>query len=443
MALIQPKPYIEKMKLRHHSYGTERRRNMSKMILENGTPFPKPIEYSDIDDAMFEWVDKKLNLVYDGKKLPTFKLFSIQRINEYMQQWNAVDDANNPILNFKTITREVNPQKGENQGPYLNIPGHRDFAMFYVPVMQENGTDAYDKYTMKQPFAVNFIYTVSIVTNKMEIVNKMNELMIYEFNAIDAYIAPNDHPMSMTLEDVSDNSEYAIDDRKFYLQSYKIKVRGYIIRKEDYKIERIPSRMLLPWKDSDASGIINRRGKNRHEDEKVQFMTYSSQDSYDFKLDAMKKDERCSAPPMLPVEKPSEIYEEDPTINDCCSEDPPRFAKVKVKILIQFDCVLEMSFDIDKNIILDTIETENVYDFKIFVNNELMNVENEIKFLKGDTIMVRISREDLHKESTVALIGFDDDSALDNNYNAEVSIDEPYSEEHIIIQNETDETEKN
>lgn len=115
---------------------------------------------------------------------------------------------------------------------------------------------------------------------------------------------------------------------------------------------------------------------------------------------------------------------------------------MKVKILIQFDCVLEMSFDIDKNITLDTIETENVYDFKIFVNNELMNVENEIKFLKGDTIMVRISREDLHKESTVALIGFDDDSALDNNYNAEVSIDEPYSEEHIIIQNETDETEK-
>lgn len=62
---------------------------------------------------MFEWVDKKLNLVYDGKKLPTFKLFSIQRINEYMQQWNAVDDANNPILNFKTITREVNPQKAK------------------------------------------------------------------------------------------------------------------------------------------------------------------------------------------------------------------------------------------------------------------------------------------------------------------------------------------
>ena len=91
----------------------------------------------------------------------------------------------------------------------------------------------------------------------------MNELMHYEFSAIDCYISPNDHPMSMTLEDVSDNSEYAIDDRKYYSQTYKIKVRGYIIRKEDYKVERIPSRFLLPWRDSDATSIVHRRGKNR------------------------------------------------------------------------------------------------------------------------------------------------------------------------------------
>ena len=34
--LIQPKPYMDKLKLRHHAYGTERRRNMSKLILEHG-----------------------------------------------------------------------------------------------------------------------------------------------------------------------------------------------------------------------------------------------------------------------------------------------------------------------------------------------------------------------------------------------------------------------
>ena len=76
MALIQPKPYLDKMSLRRHAYGTERRRNMSKMILDYGTPLPKPIEYADIDRAMFDWVDKVLDLNYDGKRLPTYKLSS-------------------------------------------------------------------------------------------------------------------------------------------------------------------------------------------------------------------------------------------------------------------------------------------------------------------------------------------------------------------------------
>ena len=246
-----PKAYREKLRLRNHSFGVERRRNMSKIILEYGTPIPKSVEYSDIDESMYKWVEEHIKIVYDGKRLPTYKLYSTQRLSEYLQTWDKQDEVGNPIINFLTITRENNPQRGESQGNYFNIPGHKDFAMFYVPVLQENGTEAYDKYTMKQPFQVNFIYAISIISNKMEIINEMNELMHYEFSAIDCYVSPNDHPMSMTLDDVSDNSEYSIDDRKYYSQTYKVKVRGYIIRKEDYKVERIPSRFVMPWRDSD------------------------------------------------------------------------------------------------------------------------------------------------------------------------------------------------
>ena len=76
---IQPKPYLDAFKHRHQAYGVERRRNMSKIILENQTYFPKPIEYSDIDQEMFNWVDKKIDLAYDGVRLPTYKLYSTQR----------------------------------------------------------------------------------------------------------------------------------------------------------------------------------------------------------------------------------------------------------------------------------------------------------------------------------------------------------------------------
>jgi hypothetical protein len=432
--LVQPKPYIDAFKLRHKAFGTERRRNMSKMILEKGTPFPKPIEYSDIDNSMFKWVEEHIKLSYDGKRLPIYKLYSTQRLSEYLQEWDKQDEAGNPIINFLTITRENNPQKGESQGNYFNIPGHKDFAMWYVPVLQENGTEAFDKYTMKQPFQVNFIYSVSIVANKMEIINEMNELMHYEFSAIDCYISPNDHPMSMTLEDVSDNSEYAIDDRKYYSQTYKIKVRGYIIRKEDYKVERIPSRFLIPWKDSDASGIIHRRGKNRREEDKVTFMTFNLNEEQKIKTSSLFDDyHNCPVPEMIPTDKPSEIYEPTNDAQDCCIPPPPRCYNKLMKIIMNFDCVLELAFEIDKDMILESVETKNVFDFKLLINDELVNFENDVKFLNGDNIKVRISRDEMEKSSEITLIGYDPNTVIDTQQTYETTLDEPIDEEHILV----------
>ena len=110
--MIQPKPYIDKLKLRNKSFGKERRRNLSKIILDKGTPFPKPITYQDIDKSFFDWVDEKLDISYDGNKLPTYKLFSSQKISEYSETWKNLDETGNIIMNFKTVTRDNNPQIG-------------------------------------------------------------------------------------------------------------------------------------------------------------------------------------------------------------------------------------------------------------------------------------------------------------------------------------------
>ena len=152
--LIQPKPYLDRLRHRNHAFGTERRRNMSKIILENQTFFPKPVTYEDIDRTFFEWVDKKLEVVYDGKRLPTYKLFSNQKLSEYSQTWQNLDDTGNIIMNFKTITRENNPQHGESQGGNYNVPGNRDYPMFYVPVLQENGERRHDPHQPAQHFRV-------------------------------------------------------------------------------------------------------------------------------------------------------------------------------------------------------------------------------------------------------------------------------------------------
>ena len=438
--LIQPKPYMEKVRLRNHAIGVERRKNMSKLILEHGTPLPKAIEYADIDQAMFKWVEDKIEIVYDGKKLPTYKLYSTQRISEYIQEWDKVDEVGNLIMNFKTVSRDNNPQKGESQGSYFNIPGHKDFAMFYVPVQQENGTEAFDKYTMKQPTQVNFMYSVSIVSNKMEIINQMNELMHYEFNAITAYISPNDHYMSMNLEDVSDNSEYAIDDRKYYLQTYKIKVKGYIIRKEDFKVERIPSRMLMPWRDSDATGLPHRRGKNIRKEDRVIFINFDKKKMHIQNVkNSLKDDEHCHTIPVKDKQKPSEILDENNGINECNPQPNDRYYNKVMKIIMNFDCILELEFVIDKDMILESIETKNIYEFKLYVNEELVNLEDGVKFYNGDTIKVTIERDDiLNSTSEITLIGYDPETVFDSEALNETSLEEPITEEHILINPQDD-----
>ena len=97
-------------------------------------------------------------------------------------------------------------------------------------------------------------------------------------------------------------------------------------------------------------------------------------------------------------------------------------------------------FEIDKEMMLDTVETTNVYDFRLIVNNEAMDLDNEIKFLSGDNITVRITRDDLHKDSEVILVGYDPEVAFDRTKLAETSLDEPMDEEDIMINYKEEET---
>ena len=56
--------------------------------------------------------------------------------------------------------------------------------MFIIPTLQENGIEAYEKHTMKQPISVNLNYTINLVCNKYELLNRFNELVHYEFSGL-------------------------------------------------------------------------------------------------------------------------------------------------------------------------------------------------------------------------------------------------------------------
>ena len=106
--------------------GNERREEMLSNITKNATLLPETITYKDIDEAFKSWVENELAITSNnGKEFPTMILYSNQRFSEYTQSWKYTDSNNNLLLNFKTITRENNPQYGKIQNGYWNIPGDR------------------------------------------------------------------------------------------------------------------------------------------------------------------------------------------------------------------------------------------------------------------------------------------------------------------------------
>ena len=236
--------YKNIIKLKRDVVGKERRENLVKEVLQNATPLPNPLEYEDIDKEFERWVSEDLDISFEEQKLPTYLMLSNQRFSEYLQSWQNVDDKKNLILNFKTITRENNPKAGSIVGDTRNIPGDIDFLINRVFSVDRHGNRYFTDYRMKQPMSIDLIYTVSIFTNKYQLLNEFNIMMNEKFKAIDCYIRPNGHFIPMKLNDISDESEYNIDDRRYYSQSYSITVMAYIIPKDSFRVIEQPMMKL-------------------------------------------------------------------------------------------------------------------------------------------------------------------------------------------------------
>lgn len=339
---MQPKKYLIKHKYTEKDIGLNRRENLTKEILKDGTPFPKTLSYIDIDSSVKEFVESKLSIAYDGIKLPTFTLLSNQRISEYAQTWKYVDNERNLLMNFKTITRDNNPMPGENQGGLWNIPGERLYSVAKIPVMDKNGTESMLLYKMKQPYCVDLLYSVTIVTNKYELLNIFNETVNDNFKARQCYIRPNEYFIPMILENISDESEYNVDDRKFFSQTFHIKVMAYIIRENDFKVEQIPMRGVFMYEGSKNKGV-------------------------DIKID-----------------------ETTDEVND------------NISLNIVFDEYVEKTtFEIDTNMIVKNIETKNIRYFRIHINDTPIYPCGEFSLKNGDSIRIKIKKLDVNKKSSI------------------------------------------
>lgn len=361
MARTQPKKNLTTVKLREKiPSGWVLRKSYTDTIMENAPSVPKPLEYEDIDRSFYDFVKNELKLIIKGVDIPTFTLYSNQRFSEYSQTWSHTDEENNLLMNFKTVNRENNPRPGENQGGLWNIPGRKWHTYMIRDVMEDNGRESYEFYSMQQPMAVDLTYKVSLVTDIYENINRFNELINKAFSARQAYIRPNGHYLPMLLDDINDNSEYSISDRKFYNQTITIKVMAYILTKDDFKVEKRP-------KD----------------------IKYLLEGDQKFK-------------------KPKPLISIDEDYDDVIKH-------TTIDLTIDFESFHDrVEFDIDTDFDVESYETYNIRSLRISVNDTPIYPEKGFKLKNGDNVYIVIKLVDPQERSQIIFKGIDPSSEYVN-----------------------------
>ena len=373
----QPKKNMTKVNRPQKIYGNMVKKSYQKTILEKAPVFPKPLEYDDIDKAVFDFVDKQIDIVIDGELIPTYTLYSNQRFSEYTQMWEHSDEFGNLYLNFKTVNRDKNPSFGGNQGELWNIPGQRKYTLLQREVLEDNGTESYEIHTMKQPYAVDLSYTINFITTTVDNLNQFNQKINKLFAARQCYIRPNGHFIPMVIDEISDETTYSISDRKFYAQAVTIKLMAYIIEKDDFEIKKYPKRTNLS-----LSG------------------------------DKYKKNQPCV-----------EIEE----INN-----PLKNKTLNVNITFQpYHNKLEFEFDTDMNV--EKIYTENVRNFRIMVNDTLYYTEKGFKLHNEDNVRIQIKPIEGEQESFMQFIGYEPNEFYNPNETPEKVYNEKITHENINI----------
>ena len=201
---------------------------------------------------------------------------------------------------------------------------------------------------------------------------------------------------------VSDESEYTIDDRKYYSQTYQIKVMGYIIKESDYSVTKTPTRRRLVI-------MKNKNVENNTEENELQVPK------------PIANETQCEIESIEPG-KPKETIEDimnKPTrnkeieIEELCGKqicwegtEDELYVDKKFVITINLDyCKQIESFVSEYNMGLEEIQFENVKNYQFYIDDELINIENsDVQIIKGDKITIKINIKDKTKNAKVTMI---------------------------------------
>lgn len=224
----------------------DRRQQLLDRITKSDTFLPDSILHDDLDLGMLDFVKTNFTVVSDGEKIPVIdKILTIQRWAEFKNNWHFSDDDGNIKLPFVAVIRKPDVQPGTHPVTQRTIPDRKTF--YYASVPTWNGTQAgADIYKIPQPVAVDITYDITIVCNKFRDINKFNKAILQKFSSRQAYTTVKGHYIPIILEGIEDSTPMdTIDGRRFYIQTYKMILVGFLVDSDEFEVKPAISRFLL------------------------------------------------------------------------------------------------------------------------------------------------------------------------------------------------------
>lgn len=225
---------------------TERRQELLDRITKSDSYLPDAILHDDLDLGFLEYVQETFKVVSDGNTIPIIpKILTIQRWGEFTSNWEFSDDDGNAKLPFIAVVRKPDVQFGTNPAVQRTIPDRAQFHYATVPTWDGNKMGA-DIYKIPQPIAVDISYDVTIVCTKFRDLNKMNKIVMEHFTSRQSYTTVKGHYIPIILNSIEDNSPIdTIDGRRFYLQTYKFIMLGFLIDDEEFQVSPAVNRLFI------------------------------------------------------------------------------------------------------------------------------------------------------------------------------------------------------
>jgi hypothetical protein len=238
----------------------------------------------------------------------------------------------------------------------------------------------------------------------------MNKMIQAQFKSIEKYIFPNGYAIPIELNSVSDESEYTIDDRKYYSQTYQIKVMGYVITEDDFSVSKMPSRLRI------ISG--NRTPRNKKYGEELIVPTpIIEEKSCGHEISIVSSKSETIDDIMNSRTSHTDIDIEELCGNQICwkGTDDEMYVNRKVIITIMFNhCQLLQEFISEYNLGIEEIQIDNIKNFSIYLDDVEINIDDSnVDILKGDNVKLSVELKNEVKEGKITIIAYDIDSIVD------------------------------